>query len=315
MSQPSLTQDRPLFGMGMMLVYCAVAPMIDAFAKLAASEHPVGQITAARFLVQGALLLPIALVLRQNLVANWRDAGLIFLRGILTLAATFAFVWAVSIMPLADALAITFVEPFIILFLGWALFGEEVGPRRIIAAIVGFLGVLIVVRPGLLAFGPAALLPLAAGFFFACYMLVTRALRRYQPVALQASTAVAALSVALPLLLLFDGSGPDILGGALDPVMPKGIMWLWLAGVGVAATLSHQGLTLALRLAPSATLAPLAYLELAFSTLVGFVVFGDFPAPMVWLGIVVIVAAGLYLIHRERVNLRKPALPGDPTAL
>lgn len=314
MTRPSAshsdTSDHPLLGMGMMLFYCAVAPMIDAFAKLAATEHPVGQITAARFLVQAGLLLPIALILRQKLVTSWRDAGLILLRGIFTLAATFAFVWAVSVMPLADALAITFVEPFIILFLGWALFGEEVGPRRIIAALVGFLGVILVVRPGLLAFGAAALLPLAAGFFFACYMLITRALRRYSPVALQTSTALAALIIALPLLVLFDDSGT-----MFDPVMPKGIMWLWLAGVGVAATLSHQGLTLALRLAPSATIAPLAYLELAFSTLVGFVVFGDFPAPVVWLGIAVIVAAGLYLIHRERVNLRKPTLPGDPTAL
>lgn len=302
-------QDRPLLGMAMMLVYCAVAPVIDVFAKLAAAEHAVGQITAARFLVQGALLLPIALMMRLPLLHSARDAALIFLRGLFTLAATFAFVWAVSIMPLADALAITFVEPFIILLLGWMLFGEEVGPRRILAALVGFVGVLIVVRPGLLNFGSAALLPLAAGFFFACYMLVTRALRQYHPVALQSTTALAALIVALPLLLIFDGSG-----GPLDPVMPQGIFWLWLIGVGLAATLSHQGLTLALTLAPSATIAPLAYLELAFSTLAGLLIFGDFPTPMVWLGIAVIVASGLYLIHRERVNLQKPAVPGDPTA-
>ncbi|PTQ72643.1 EamA domain-containing membrane protein RarD [Celeribacter persicus] len=296
--------------MAMMLVYCAVAPIIDVFAKLASDHHAVGQITAGRFLVQGGLLLPVALVLGLPLLHSTRDAALIFLRGLFTLAATFAFVWAVSVMPLADALAITFVEPFLLLLFGWALFGEEVGPRRILASLTGFLGVLIVVRPGLLAFGSAALLPLAAGFFFACYMLVTRALRHYHPVALQASTAIAALIVALPLLVIFDGTG-----GSLDPNWPKGWDWLWLAGVGIAATISHQGLTLALRHAPSATVAPLAYLELVFSTFAGFLVFGDFPVPVVWLGISIIVASGLYIIHRERQTQGKPAIPGDPTAL
>ncbi|WP_417256151.1 DMT family transporter [Celeribacter halophilus] len=305
----SSSLDRPLLGMVMMMTYCAIAPIIDVFAKLAAEEHAVGQITAARFLVQGALLLPVALGMRLTLVRSRRDAGLIFLRGLFTLAATFTFVWAVSIMPLANALAITFVEPFIILLLGWALFGEEVGPRRILASLVGFLGVLIVVRPGLLAFGTAALLPLASGFFFACYMLVTRALRSYHPVALQSSTAIATLVVALPLLMIFDGSG-----GMFDPSLPQGKYWIWLLGVGVAATVSHQGLTLALNMAPSATIAPLAYLELAFSTLAGLLIFHDFPSPVVWLGIAVIVAAGLYLIHRERINHQKPNVPGDPTA-
>jgi drug/metabolite transporter (DMT)-like permease len=304
------TEDRPVFGMAMMLVYCAVAPIIDVFAKLAADHHAVGQITAARFLVQGGLLLPFALWLGLPLLHSRRDAALIFLRGLFTLAATFAFVWAVSVMPLADALAITFVEPFILLLFGWALFGEEVGPRRLIASLTGFLGVLVVVRPGLLAFGSAALLPLAAGFFFACYMLVTRALRHYHPIALQTTTAVAALIVALPLLVIFDGAG-----GPLDPSWPSGWDWMWLAGVGIAATISHQGLTLALRHAPSATIAPLAYLELAFSTLAGFVIFGDFPVPMVWLGIAIIVASGLYIIHRERMNQRKPAIPADPNAV
>ncbi|ATG49747.1 EamA family transporter [Celeribacter ethanolicus] len=293
-----------------MLGFCAVAPVIDVFAKLASAHHAVGQITAGRFVVQGAILLPIALWLGLPLVMSRRDAALIFLRGLLTLAATFSFVWAVSIMPLADALAITYIEPFILLLFGWALFGEEVGPRRLIASVTGFVGVLIVVRPGLLAFGSAALLPLAAGFFFACYMLVTRALRHYDPVALQASTAIAALIVAWPLLVIFDGTG-----GPLDPSWPTGWDWLWLAGVGVAATISHQGLTLALRHAPSATVAPLGYLELVFSTLAGLLVFGDFPAPVVWLGIAIIVASGLYIIHRERVNRRKPAIPADPNAV
>nr|WP_319250313.1 DMT family transporter [uncultured Celeribacter sp.] len=299
-----MTQDRPLFGMFMMIGYCAIAPLIDACAKLAADLHPIGQITTARFLVQAMLLLPVVLVLRQPLLHSWRDLALICLRSLFTLGATFAFVWAVAEMPLADALAITFVEPFIILFLGWAIFGEAVGPRRILAALVGFLGVLVVVQPGLVAFGAVALLPLAAGVCFACYMLVTRALRHYDPAALQCSTALVALVFALPALFLNEGSG-----NMLDPVMPQGISWIWLLGVGLAATLSHQCLTLALRLAPSATVAPLGYLELAFSTLVGFLVFGDFPTPTVWIGIAIIVAAGLYLIHRERIQIKRADVP------
>lgn len=295
-----MTTDRPIIGILCMLAFTALAPIMDASAKLASDIHPTGQITVARYLVQGAIVMPIALALRLSWRISARDWGLLTLRALFTLGSTISFVSAVTVMPLADALAIVFIEPFILMFMGWIFLGEHVGPRRIIASAVGFIGAMVVVQPGILAFGYVALWPLAAGFFFAAYMLVTRQLRRHPPLVIQSATSGLALLFSVPLLFLFEGQG-----GIFDAVMPEGVMWIYLAGVGVIATVSHLFLTFALRFAPSATVAPLSYAEMAFATAVGFWVFGDFPKPTTWVGVTLIVGSGLYLLHREHITARQ----------
>jgi drug/metabolite transporter (DMT)-like permease len=102
-------------------------------------------------------------------------------------------------------------------------------------------------------------------------------------------------------MILAQGTGAEL----LDPVWPKGVVWLWLLGVGFFASLSHMMMTYALSLAPSATLAPLQYLELPVATLLGYLVFGDFPNALTLAGIAIIIGAGLYMIHRERVTARQ----------
>jgi drug/metabolite transporter (DMT)-like permease len=100
---------------------------------------------------------------------------------------------------------------------------------------------------------------------------------------------------------LFDGTGI----ASLDPVMPQGIAWLWLFGVGFWAAVSHMCMTYALKFAPSATLAPLHYLEIVAAVGLGYLVFGDFPNALTWAGIAVIVSSGLYIIYRERLVARE----------
>lgn len=137
---------------------------------------------------------------------------------------------------------------------------------------------------------------------FAFYMLVTRGLsRQVHPVTLQFYTGLIAGALCLPVLTLAEGSGDRL----LDPVWPVGIAWLWLLGVGFFATLSHMMMTYALSLAPSATLAPLQYLELPVAALLGYLVFQDFPNPLTLTGIAIIICAGLYMIHRERITARQ----------
>ena len=91
----------------------------------------------------------------------------------------------------------------------------------------------------------------------------------------------------------------------LDPVLPQGLNWLWLFGVGFWAAASHMCMTMALKCAPAATLAPLHYLEIVTAVTLGYLVFGDFPNALTWAGIAIIVASGLYIIHRERVTLHQ----------
>ena len=133
------TTDRILPGIILMLAFCVLAPLLDVSAKLAAEGGvPVGQITTARFVVQGALMLPVALFMRLSWRISPRVGSMVALRAIWLILSTYSFVSGLAVMPVADALAIAFVEPFIVLILGAYIFGDAVGPRRIGACIVGF---------------------------------------------------------------------------------------------------------------------------------------------------------------------------------
>ncbi len=311
-SAPALmpSTDRILPGVALMIAFCALAPLLDVSSKLAAQTLPVGQIVAARFVVQAVLMLPIVWWMGLEWGMSRRMAGLVVLRAVFLIVSTYCFVAAVTVMPIADALAIAFVEPFILLILGSILFGDEVGPRRITASVVGFGGALLVIQPSIAAFGWVAVFPLGTAFAFAFYMLITRSMSRgMHPVAMQLHTAIAGSAMILPLVWLLDG-GPIASIGWADPT---GIEWLWLFGVGFWASISHMCMTYALKFAPSATLAPLHYLEIVMAVALGYAIFGDFPNLMTWAGIIVISASGLYIIHRERVGLRARVSPPTPT--
>lgn len=303
-------QDRILPGVMLMLGFCLTAPMIDVFAKLSTDALSVGQVTLARFTLQALLMLPLVWLMRLPLGLSRRAGALVALRAAVALLFTSSFVAAVTAMPIADALTIVFVAPFILMLLGRFLFGEEVGMRRILASLAGFVGAMFVIQPSLLALGVVALLPLATAVFFAFYLLITRRLSRIMhPVTMQSHTALAAVLMLAPVMWLAAGTG-------LEPLRwvppPSGEYWLWLAGVGLAATVSHLSITYALRFAPSATLAPLQYLEIPTAVVAGYLVFADFPTPLTWAGIGIIISSGLYVIHRERINSRIQAKPPAP---
>ncbi len=305
-----MIKDHPLRGIALMIGFCVLAPLLDTAAKLATQTIPVGQITAARFLVQGALMAPVVLAMGLPWRVSRRMAGMIAARAIFLILSTYTFVAAVVVMPIADALAIVFVEPFILLIFGHLIFGDQIGPRRVAASVVGFAGALLVIQPSLSAFGWVALYPLATAFLFSGYMLITRSIASSVPsVIQQLHTSIAGGLICLPVMLLADGSGIS----ALDPVMPQGWAWLWLLGVGFWAAVSHMCMTLALKYAPASTLAPIHYLEIVMAVALGRSVFGDFPNALTWAGIAVIAASGLYIIVRERglAAQDRPALPAD----
>lgn len=312
-----MTRDTTLQGVILMLAFCVIAPLLDVGAKLAAENGvPVGQITTARFVVQTALMLPVVLMMRLSMAISGKALAYTALRALLLLVSTFAFVSGIQVMPLADALAIVFVEPFILLILGRFLFGDQVGPRRIAACAVGFVGVLLVIQPSLAAFGLVALWPLATAVLFALYMLVTRGISTWMhPVAMQFHTSWTGLLLCLPVMALADGSGIP----ALDPIWPEGWNWLWLFMVGFFAAVSHMCMTYALKFATASALAPLHYLEIVTAVILGYLIFDDFPNAMTVAGIAVIVASGLFIIHRERLTAKAKAreplitlLPEEP---
>ena len=305
-----MIKDPTLRGIALMIAFCVLAPLLDAASKLATTTIPVGQITTARFVVQGALMAPIALAMGLRWRISARLAGLVTLRAIFLILSTYGFVAAVTVMAIADALAIVFVEPFILLILGYLIFGDSIGPRRIAASVVGFLGAMLVIQPSLSAFGLVALYPLATAFSFAAYMLITRAISgQMHAVTQQLHTSIAGSLICLPVMALANTTHWP----TLDPVMPQGLAWLWLFGVGFWAAASHMCMTMALKYAPAATLAPIHYLEIITAVALGYLVFSDFPNPLTWVGIVIIVASGLYIIRRERLTAAqiRAELPPD----
>ena len=304
--KPTDTLRGPL----LMVAFCILAPLLDACSKLATTQIPVGQITAMRFVFQGLCMMPVMLLMRLDWRAPRRDLALLLLRAICVILSTYSFVASVQFMPIADAIAIVFVMPFILMFLGRIIFGNPVGQNRIYAAMVGFGGAMLIIQPSLTHYGLVALFPLGCALSFSFYEMATQAMsNRVHPVTMQLHTSIAGSLICLPLLWAFNGSGVV----SLDPVAPDLINWAYLFGVGFWAALSHLCMTFAMKYAPAASLAPLHYLELPMAVFLGFAIWGTFPNPLTWLGIALITGSGLYIIRHEHRAARHPMPPPLPS--
>jgi len=197
------------------------------------------------------------------------------LRGILLAIATMIFFASLKYLPLADAIAIFFVQPLILtLISGWFL-GEQVGWPRRIAVCVGFLGALIIIQPGGQNFTPAAVMPLATAVCFAIYMALTRYVAGHD----KAETAQFAA-----------GAGAFIV---LSLIITAGVL------TDTAAALCHLLVVKATELAPASVLAPFGYTEFIGSATLGWLFFNEIPSLNTWVGASVIVASGLYVFFRE----------------
>ncbi|MGR3494350.1 DMT family transporter [Citreimonas sp.] len=308
--------DRPLLGIALMLGFCVLAPMGDALAKLLGPHAGVTQLVALRFGIQALILLPIVALTARPWRMTPRIAVFVAMRTVLHIGGIAGMFTALLYLPLADAIAIAFVMPFIALMLGHWLLGEEVGWRRVSACAVGFAGTLLVVQPAFEDVGWPALLPLAVAVVFALFMLVTRRIaRETDAVAMQAVSSLMALVLLLPPLAL-----PVEAAGVLTWQPLSAASWALVVAMGTLGTLAHLLMTWSLRFAPASTLAPMQYIEIPVATVVGYVIFADLPGPMAGLGIAITVAAGLYVVMRERAILRaaRPAPiaapPGAPPA-
>lgn len=287
-----------------MLGFCVLAPIGDAIAKVLGHTVPIGQLVLVRFAVQALLLIPIVWGTNRIWKMRGRILALTFVRTLLHIFGIGMMVTALKYLPLADAVAIAFVMPFIMLVLGRYALNEEVGPRRLIACLVGFVGTLLVVQPSFAQVGWPALLPLGVAVNFAFFMLVTRQIaKETDPIGLQAVSGVMAVLFMVPVLFVFQWTDH----AQMQVVAVSSNDWALLLGIGVLGTAAHLLMTWSLRYAPSATLAPMQYLEIPFATIIGFLVFGDWPNPLASVGILITIAAGLYVVLRERASARQMA--------
>jgi len=274
-------------GITLMLLGVSIVPVMDGLAKHLAGYYPVSQIVWARFFFHFLFMLPVMLLQYRADVLRVKQPLLQVVRGGFLLGATLCFFWSLKFLSIPDALTLLFVSPLIVTCLSPFLLGEHVGVRRWSAVVVGFIGVCIVLRPGGGAFQLASLAALGAGLCHACYILATRRLSGTAP----------------PPVTLFYTS---LLGMV---VLSCYVPWHWetpntahflaMVAVGAIAAVGHYLLIKAFDYAEASVLAPFGYGEIVMATVVGYIGFGDFPDPVTWLGIAVIIGSGVYIALRE----------------
>ena len=287
-------------GIALMIVAMALLPVGDTLAKLLTGAMPPAEVVLWRFGFQSATLAALALILRHRLRGAMFSPVLV-LSGLCSVVTMTGLVGAFAVMPIATAIAIFFVEPLILVLLAAPLLGEKVGPRRYAAVAVGFVGALVVIRPGFEGFTPAALLPLMAATGYALNAVILRS----APASRSAPTIQtgAPLYAALIALGLF---GVMALAGGPGLVAPSAPGWVWgvlpLAGLVSAATFLL--IAEAFRRSEAGLLAPFQYLEIVGAVLLGYLVFGDLPDMATVLGTAIILGSGGYVVHRERAAAR-----------
>lgn len=304
-----IAADRPLYGILCLVGAGAVFSVFNAIVKHLAQELPVMEVAWGRYVFHLLFALVYAAVatrfapqagpVQHSWGQRWRHAlgsrrpGLQFLRSLLMLATTLLFFLAVSHIDLATATTIAFVEPLVITILSFLVLKEQVGVRRWAAVAVGFLGVLIVIRPGFGMAHAALLLPVLSASTGACYNVLTRIVARHDgnATSLFYSALVGCIGLSLAMPLLWQA--------------PRWDQWLLLAALGLTGGFAHVLVIRAFTYASASIIAPFIYLQLLWAMVIGFLWFGNWPVLTTWIGAAIIIATGIYTAHRERIRARE----------
>jgi Predicted permeases len=272
------------------LLAWVMLPIMDGFAKYLSAELPVLQITWARYFFTVVFTLPIMFFFfRENLV--WTDKPkLQFIRGLILLTANICFFYAISVISLAKALTLAFVAPLIVTAFSPIFLGERVGFRRWSAVIIGFIGSLVVIRPGFVEINLASIAALGTGIMYGFYLIITRKL----------STSDNPL-----LTLLLTGVVGAVIISCVMPfvwIKPTINQWSMMAAIGIFACVGHLFLILSLKYADASKLAPFSYFEIITNIIIGYYFFSDFPDNWTFLGLFIICVKWYLHLKKRELN-------------
>jgi drug/metabolite transporter (DMT)-like permease len=287
-----------------LLLAQSILIFLDVSAKwLSVAGLPTTQIMFARYGVHVGLLVLLVLPVRGWSLFRTGSWKLEVARGLCLLGSTAGNFLAMRYLPLTVTGALLFTMPLMVCALSGPMLGESVGWRRWLAIAVGFVGILVIIRPGTEAFHPAALLSLAAAFFGAVFGIFTRKLAGVDGAMTQ---QVYAGGIALVAITPF-----ALAGGWVWP--SDAISWVAFFTLGAAGVLGHLLISVAHRYATPATLAPFNYLQLLYLALASWVIFNQPPDNWFFLGATIIIGSGLYIWLRER-SLHKATTSVDEAA-
>ena len=260
-------------------------PIMDGFAKYLSSTIPILQITWSRYFFTVIFVLPFMLIFFRKNFKWTQQPKLQLIRGLLLFCANILFFYSISVISLAKALTLAFIAPLIVTIFSPIMLGEKVGLRRWAAVITGFIGSLIVLRPGFVEINIASIAALGTGFLYGIYLIVTRKLHNSDH----------------PLLtLLLTGVVGAIIGSAIMPaiwVPPTSNQWLMLACIGIVASVAHCFIIISYKYADASKLAPLGYSEIITNIILGYYIFYDFPDLFTFIGLFIIMISGIYVVR------------------
>lgn len=291
--------QRPLRGIGLAMIALVLFVTLDVTTKQLSTRFPVPLLVWARYTVHLLLMLVLLAPRLRSRLFRTRRPGLHALRGVLLLATSLCGVGAFQRMPLAEATALIFASPLIVVLLARPLLGETIGGLRWAAVLLGFAGVLLVARPGNGLPPEGVVLAFAAALAYALYQILTRKLVPTEsPLTLLFHTALVGctlMSAALPWI----APGPE----------PTGREYLQIGSMGMLAGSAHFLLNRAFRDAPASLLSPMLYMQLVWATLFGWLAFTQLPDSLACGGMLVIGTAGalIALDSRRLVRQSSPA--------
>lgn len=283
-------QTSGIYGIAFMIAGMAVMPFSDALSKHLVGNYDATQITWLRYMSQTCIVVPFVLYSGGFKGFRMGSFPVQITRGICMAAATILYIESLKTLPLSNAMATVFLFPLIVTAVSPFLLGEKIGPRRIVSVVAGFLGALLVIQPGTDVFQVGSLYAAGAAVTYVGYVVLTR--------------KHAGMCSSSMMLL-----APSLLGVVvLSPFVPQN--WtppsqtdLFLAlGIGIIAALAHFLVILAYKFGEAPVVVPFAYSQIVMGTVLGYIVFGDFPDVITSLGITVVIASGVYISVRERAS-------------
>ena len=285
---PSRT-SRPLLGVLFMCTACALFPIMNGLVKLLAATYQPQEIVWFRIVSHLVLIAAIFMPRMGFGLLRTHQIGTQFVSSVMMLMSTLFFFSAVKSIPVAEAISVTFVAPLAVVLLAWPMLGERVTPFRLAAVVVGFSGVLIVIRPGSAVFQWASLLLLCSALCYAIYQILIRRLAGIDHPATSVFYSVLLGAILMSIWLPFVWKTPVSLAD-----------WLLLCSLGVFGALGHYCVAKAMTYASANFVAPFNYTQMIGSVIVGYLMFAEVPDFYTWLGTAVIIAGGLMVGWQSR---------------
>lgn len=283
-------------GIGFVLLAMILFSTQDMISKILVVDYSPIEIAWGRYLVNSAVIAPFLMRAGRHALATrhpWTQLG----RAAGVLGSAITFMAGLRYLPIADNTAIGFIHPLLVTALSIPLLGERVGPRRWMAVLVGFVGALVIIRPGSGTFGWAAIYPLISAVSWAFGLILTRKMNKSE-----SALAMLAFSTLVPALVV-SAAVPFV----WRPITaPAALLFL---AVGLLSAAGQYSLILGYMRKPASVLVPLAYTQLVWATIAGVLAFNTFPDLPTWIGAAIIAASGLYVLHRERVVRARAAEP------